>query len=91
MKINHFASKDIKVSATFGVEAIMTELFVGFFAGFFAYIGYSSNLLLLFGLCLLVTLACVLSVGFALREHLQHKKYLQAKQAELDRHSETLE
>ena len=73
IKVNHWASKDLKLSTMFGVEAIVTEFFIGILCAVFAYIGYSGGLPLLFVLCLPATIACFVSAGLTTREYLQHK------------------
>jgi hypothetical protein len=91
LKVNHFAAKNLNLAATFGLEAMLTEVFVGFLSGFFAYIGYSSKLPSLFFLCSIVTFACVISFSRSLQDYLQLKRDIKASQAELDSKTNTQE
>ncbi len=76
IKVNHWASKDPNFSTTFGVEAVVTEIFIGILCSIFAYIGYFGGLILLFVLCLPAAIACFISAGFTVHEQIQYKQYI---------------
>jgi hypothetical protein len=83
IKVNHFASKDLKLSVMFGWEAIVTEYFISFLCAFFAYIGYNGGLALLFYLCLPASVGCFLSAVYTTYEHFRFKNIHKPKKSAL--------
>lgn len=67
IRVNHFGSKTIDRNATVNWESILSEIFIAFVLGVFAYMGYKAKIGLLFFLCGLCSLVIILSwfyVGF---------------------------
>ncbi len=72
LRINHWASKDNELPVTFGIEEVITQLFIGVIAGIFAFIAYSG----LFAMFLFCSFVAVLSLACAIYttfEYFHHK------------------
>lgn len=69
LKINHYASKEIHQSATFGFEAVFIDFFLAFISGVFAYMGYKGNIALLFFGCLFVSVGCFIVGAYSVALH----------------------
>lgn len=71
INLRHFASKPIPYRRMVDWESLLVELFVGAMLGVFGYIGYVGGLGLLFVLCTIGGVICLLSLG--------HRVYLYVK------------
>ncbi|WP_299977784.1 hypothetical protein [uncultured Pseudoteredinibacter sp.] len=74
IRVKHFASKTIDTAPTFDVEAIITEVFIIFFCGVFAYIGYKAKIALLLLLNLIAAVAATLAALYSIYEYLSEKR-----------------
>ena len=73
IKVNHFAAKTINTSVTFDAETIITEIFIGFLCGVFAYMGYEANIPLLLFLNLTASAICFCAVIYSIYEYIRAK------------------
>jgi hypothetical protein len=60
MKVRHFASKTIKIGFALEWESIITELFIVFLLGVFAFMGYEAKIALLLFPCGIAAVVCLL-------------------------------
>lgn len=58
MKVRHFASKTIKIGFALEWESIITELFIAFLLGVFAFMGYAARIPLLLFPCGIAAVVC---------------------------------
>jgi hypothetical protein len=59
MKVRHFASKTIKIGFALEWESIITELFIVFLLGVFAFMGYAAKIALLLFPCGIAAVLCL--------------------------------
>lgn len=78
LRVNHYFSKNPDLPTTFGVEAVLTELFAGAIAGFFAFMGYYYNIFAILVLCSGACIVCVIATMYSIYE-LIRDKYLNRK------------
>ncbi|MDO8343627.1 MAG: hypothetical protein Q7T48_10535 [Cellvibrio sp.] len=64
IRVNHFGSKTIDTNATVNWETLLTEIFIAFLLGVFAYMGYKAKILLLFVSCAIISLVIILSLFY---------------------------
>ncbi|MCV6603680.1 MAG: hypothetical protein OIF34_00130 [Porticoccaceae bacterium] len=68
LKVRHFAANTVNTSPTVHWETFITEVFLCFFCGVFAYMGYTAEVALLFYLNFAAALICFWSVLVTLIE-----------------------
>ena len=76
LKLNHFAAKTVSLVKTARWETVLTEIFVAFFLGCFAYMGYVGQILILFFMCSIGFVLCLCAIGqtiFSLIKEARHK------------------
>jgi len=87
LRVNHYFSKDPDLPMTFGIEAILTELFAGAIAGSFAFMGYYYGILgilvLCSGACIICVIATLYSIYGLVRDKYLNKKH-KLKEAGID-------
>ncbi len=82
IKVNHYFSKNPDLPITFGIEAILTELFATVLAAFFAFMGYQIGLLGLFFLCAGASIVCAIATIYTTYEFLRVKYFKKKSKAE---------
>ncbi len=61
MRVRHFASKTIKIGFALEWESIITELFIAFLLGVFAFMGYTAKIPLLLFPCAIAAVVCFIA------------------------------
>ncbi|QQD18378.1 hypothetical protein I6N98_00420 [Spongiibacter nanhainus] len=84
MRVRHYAAKTIQIGFALEWESILTELFITFLLGAFAFMGYVAKIPLLFFPCALGAFVClVLTVHravMAVKDQLDAARKLKAEQ-----------
>ncbi|GAB2889222.1 hypothetical protein GCM10027180_19350 [Microbulbifer echini] len=60
--LRHYGAKTVELNDSVDWESVVTEIFIGFLLGVFAYMGYVGGILLLFVPCFIGSVICFYAV-----------------------------